>query len=90
MTNIEIQQELYAAFGRGDVQAIMSHIADDVVWTFEGPASIPYTGTRRGKGEVMGFFAGIADSETNSRIEVSEYIASGDLVVTFGRYFTQQ
>ena len=53
--------EMYAAFGRGDVPAILSRLADDVTWetwedSFAQRAGVPYLMPRRGPGEVAGFF----------------------------------
>ena len=42
-------QELYAAFGRGDIPAILAKLADDVVWESEGPAIVSFSGIRHGK-----------------------------------------
>ena len=63
MTNTDRVKAMYAAFERGDVGAIMDSVADDVQWDFEAPSVVPYSGLRRGKAEVMGFFAGIGSSE---------------------------
>ena len=54
---VEIVKQMYAAFSRGDIAEVMSHIADDVEWVAEGPAGMVFTGVRRGKVETMGFFA---------------------------------
>ena len=59
--NIETVKELYAAFGRGDVQAILDRLTDDVDWSTDAAiASAPWYGARRGKAEVPSFFEGIA------------------------------
>jgi ketosteroid isomerase-like protein len=34
MQNSKIVQEMYAAFGRGDVPAILQRLADDVEWEY--------------------------------------------------------
>ena len=47
-------QEIYSAFGQGDVPAILARLADDVVWETEGPAIISFTGTRHGIAETKG------------------------------------
>jgi uncharacterized protein len=49
-------QELYAAFGRGDLPAILSKLADDIVWESEAPAIVSFGGIRRGIRETRGFF----------------------------------
>ena len=55
-------EEIYAAFGRGDVPAILARLAADVAWddwpdNFAQRAGVPHLVTRRGPAEVEGFFA---------------------------------
>ena len=70
--NVTKVKAIYEAFGRGDVPAILSELAADVSWEFEGPSQIPYTGTRRGVEQVMGFFEGIAASEQDQKLVVNQ------------------
>jgi ketosteroid isomerase-like protein len=79
-------QELYAAFGRGDVATILSKLADDVVWESEGPAIISFSGIRHGKEEARGFFEALGGEHSNPQLTITEYVASGDTVMTIGRY----
>jgi ketosteroid isomerase-like protein len=66
MSNIETVQEIYAAFGRGDVPAILGRLGDDVRWDHWPEASgaqrhgVPWLAERTGRGEVAGFFASLA------------------------------
>ena len=56
-TKIQTVQDVYAAFGRGDVEAILAVLTDDVDWASEPESSIaPWHGVRRGKAEVPSFF----------------------------------
>jgi ketosteroid isomerase-like protein len=65
----------------------MAHIADDVVWSAEGPAEIVFTGIRHGKRETLeGFFGGIAQEHANPKLEMREFVSQGDSVAAFGRY----
>jgi ketosteroid isomerase-like protein len=67
--NIEAVQRLYAAYGRGDVDAVLADLADDVDWAAEAAGtSVPWWGNFRGKGEVPRFFKEIA-----SNVEVTEF-----------------
>jgi hypothetical protein len=51
--NVKTVQEGYAAFGRGDVPAILELLTDDIEWIEPGPPDvIPVAGTYRGKDEV--------------------------------------
>jgi ketosteroid isomerase-like protein len=84
--SIATVQELYAAFGRGDIPAIMSSLADDVVWESEAPAIISFGGIRHGKTETQDFFAGLAKDHSNPLLTIAEIISSGDTVMAIGRY----
>ena len=56
---------IYAAFGRGDVPAILARLADDVAWD-QWPdnaaqrAGVAHLAPRRGRAEVAGFFELVA------------------------------
>lgn len=56
--------EIYAAFGRGDVPAILARLADDVAWedwtgNWAQRAGVPYLVRRTGPAEVAEFFAAV-------------------------------
>lgn len=66
---IEAVQRIYEAYGRGDVEAVLAEVADDVDWAAEAAsASVPWYGSHRGKGEVPRFF-----QEIGSNVEVTEF-----------------
>ena len=66
---IEAVQRLYAAYGRGDVDAVLAELADDVDWAAEAAStSVPWYGSYRGKGEVPRFF-----KEIGSNVDVTEF-----------------
>jgi ketosteroid isomerase-like protein len=83
--NTAMIQEMYAAFGRGDIQTILDHLSEDVHWVYEGPSIIPHTGTRNGKAEVLQFFEAFKTLRDH-KLTIDEYIAQGDKVVTTGRF----
>jgi ketosteroid isomerase-like protein len=80
----QVVQDAYAAFGRGDVPAILSMIADDVEWKFCGPKGLPYTGTFRSKDAVAKWFASIPEVDEVLAFEPREFIAAGDKVAVLG------
>ena len=84
--NVALVQSAYDAFGRGDVEAILANVTDDVVWSLEGPLTIPFAGTRRGRQEVRGFFTALGTTQTGQKLEIDEWIAQGDKVATVGYY----
>jgi ketosteroid isomerase-like protein len=62
-------QAIYEAFGRGDVDAILANLTDDVDWASEPDSSVaPWHGKHRGKDDVPRFF-----SELGSSVEVTEF-----------------
>ena len=48
------------AFGTGDVEAILTAVADDVDWAVDAEPVGPWYGQRRGRDGVASFFADIA------------------------------
>ena len=66
---IESVQRIYEAVGRGDVEAILAEVADDVDWAPEAASSsVPWYGEHRGKDGVSRFF-----QEIGSSVEVSDF-----------------
>jgi len=60
MSNLETVQEMYAAFGRGDVPAILSKLADDVEWDADSTSDVPLLQPRHGRDGVGAFFGSLA------------------------------
>jgi uncharacterized protein len=55
--NIETIKSVYAAFGRGDVGAIVDAVTDDVDWASDTSSDgAPWYGVRKGKEGVGAFF----------------------------------
>jgi ketosteroid isomerase-like protein len=79
-------QEIYAAFGRGDVPGILSRLAEDVVWETEAPAVVSFGGIRHGITETRGFFEAIARDHSDPKLTMTEYVTSSDTVMAIGRY----
>ena len=85
--NVRTIQEAYASFQRGDVQAVLNVLTDDVEWVTPGPTSIlPLAGHRRGRDEVGQFFSLLNGSEEVEQFEPQEYVAQGNNVVVFVKY----
>jgi ketosteroid isomerase-like protein len=76
---------VYAAFGRGDVPAVLERLAVDVAWddwpdNFAQRAGAPHLVARRGRAEVAGFF-GVLGSWTVLDFAVLDVIGTGRQVV---------
>ena len=68
MTNIDTVNEIYAAFGRGDIPAILERLADDIEWDQwadpgEARLRTPWLVPRSGRAEVAGFFEALGGLE---------------------------
>jgi uncharacterized protein len=81
--NIQLVQQIYAAFGRGDAPAILERLAEDVDWGIDAQASseVPWHGTGKGRRFAAAFFETLAREATFPRFEPSGFIASDDVVV---------
>jgi uncharacterized protein len=67
--NVKTITEVYEAFGRGDVAAILEAVSDNVDWASEAASSAaPWYGVRHGKDGVAAFFA-----DFGSAMEVEEF-----------------
>ncbi len=84
--NIKLVQQLYAAFGRGDVAFIVDRLTDDVRWTSHFDAIVPWAGDFSGKDRVPRFFEAIFQSVDVEAFEPDEWIAEGDAVVSLGEF----
>lgn len=57
MDNLKTIEEIYTAFGRGDIPAILGRLAEGVEWEYgTAPNGVPWLQPRRGRGEVAAFF----------------------------------
>ena len=58
MRHTRTVQDIYAAFGRGDIPAILAHLAENVEWEYDKTADggIPWLVPRQGRAEVPRFF----------------------------------
>jgi uncharacterized protein len=81
--NVELLRDTYDAFGRGDIPAVMAVFAEDIPWSV--PDVLPHGMRARGKEEVGQFFQGLASTWKDFRLEIDDYVASGDRVCVIGR-----
>ena len=86
--NTKIIQTAYAAFGRGDIPALLNQLSDKVDWQAVvgvGP-NVPTGGRRVGHAQVKQFFSQLVESVEFKRFEPREFIAERDKVVVLGSY----
>ncbi len=85
--NIKTIRTIYEAFGRGDVEAIIASLADDVDWAAEASGTAaPWYGVCRGPGQVAEFFSEFASTMEVSDFTPTVYAGSGDDVLTVVRF----
>jgi uncharacterized protein len=83
-TALNIVQQAYAAFGRQDIPALLELVADEVDFECVAPASLPYAGKRKTRGEVADFFDAIPRADAIHVFEPREFIDAGENVVVLG------
>ena len=84
-SNLKIVQDLYGAFGRGDIPAVLNMLTDDVQWSITGPKETSYAGQWHGKARVIEFFKALGGTIEIQEFEPKEFIAEGDHVVVISR-----
>lgn len=82
--NVELVQEAYAAFKRGDIPAVLNSLADDIEWI--EPDVPPLGGVYRGKESVAGFFQKLGETSEFASFDPIKYVAQGDHVIALGHY----
>ena len=83
--NIGIVRRGYEAFGRGDLDELLSLFDDNIQWTSPGPAGLlPTAGTRQGREQVAGFFKAVNETFEIQRFEPQTFLADGDRVIVLG------
>jgi ketosteroid isomerase-like protein len=80
--NVPHVEAIYAAFGRGDVPAILEHLSDDVAWEYQPiSTTVPWLQGRRGKEGALAFFQAVGSELAISKFTVNRLLAADQLVV---------
>jgi ketosteroid isomerase-like protein len=80
MSNLQTVQEIYGAFGKGDVPAILSKLADNVEWDTDAAGDVPLNKPRRGRDGVGEFFAATQLVDFTN-FSPTTFLESGNVVV---------
>jgi ketosteroid isomerase-like protein len=83
-SNTGVIQNVYAAFNRGDLQAVLANVQPNAEWVNFGSGSVPYFGDFTGR--ITNFFQAIGQSTNGGNVAVDRYIDAGDTVITEGRW----
>lgn len=86
MTNTQLVQACYEKFGSGDLDGLLSTLADDINWTTPSVQNSPLGGNRVGIAAVREFFTLMPSIEDMSVFEPREFIAEGDKVAVLGNF----
>jgi len=86
--NTKVVQAGYAAFGSGNIPALLALLDDSVSWegTHGASPKIPTAGVKHGKTGVGQFFRDLAENETFQSFEPRKFVAQGDTVVCLGHF----
>jgi ketosteroid isomerase-like protein len=82
--NVDVVRRGYEAFGRGDIEALLSLLDEQVEWLTPGPADLPTAGSRRGREEVRAFFGALSDLVDIQTFAPETFVAQGEHVVVLG------
>ena len=84
--NIDRIHDVFAAFGRGDVQHILNHLTDDVQWVSHMDPIVPWSGDFSGVGRVPAFFEAIFENVDVLGFEPLEFYAEQATVISIGTF----
>jgi ketosteroid isomerase-like protein len=85
--NIKFIQDVYVAFGRGDIPAVLGAMTDDVEIGIVGRAQdAPLFGMHQGHAGAAEFFRQLADAHEITMFEPMKLAAAEDMVFVWGRY----
>ncbi len=84
----DITKQAFSAFMSGNIPALLEMLADDVEWRFlaSQETGTPYGGTYKGRQQVAGFFAKLAETTEILEFEPREFLEGPDHVTTIGRW----
>jgi ketosteroid isomerase-like protein len=80
--NIQTVKDFFAALGRGDREALLALVAEDIEWIIPGEAW-PLAGTYRGHAGLANLL-GTASKSIETFTEPREFVAQGDRVLVIG------
>jgi ketosteroid isomerase-like protein len=79
----DVVQGIYDAFGRGDVQAILAALDENIDWRV--PENLPHGGDFRGRDGVGAFFQGIGENWDGLAVDIEHTVSSDERVVVLAR-----
>lgn len=81
--SLQVVKQLYAELGRGNMQAVLDLMADDIIWEVTGPTEVvPWLGKRRGREQVSNYFDVLNETVGIISFQLQEMVAQDDKVVS--------
>ncbi|QYS87744.1 nuclear transport factor 2 family protein [Flavobacterium oreochromis] len=81
---VEVVNKMLQAFGAGNMEALKLTLSDSTVWNYNGSNLIPYSGTYKGKNEVVKFIGNIVSNVEILDFKVEQILNNGNTVVVLG------
>ena len=82
MSNKSTVEDIYKAFGEGNIPAILEHLADDVIWDFASTSiEVPWLKRREGKAGAIEFFQAVGANLEFEKFEPKAILEGDGLVV---------
>lgn len=82
MNHLATISDVYAAFGRGDVPAILAHLADDIDWEYDTfPNPVPWLQPLRGREQIPQFFEALLSRVQMTQFEPRGFFTNGSNTV---------
>jgi uncharacterized protein len=82
-TNVQTVKDFFAAIGRGDREALLAVVAEDVEWVIPGEGW-PLAGTHRGHAELAAVLQKALEEVETTYPKPPEFVAQGDRVLVVG------
>jgi hypothetical protein len=80
MSHLPTVQNIYAAFGQGDVPKILASLSENVEWEYGGLSEVPWLAPREGRAGAGEFFQSLSALEI-TRFNPRTFLESGNTVV---------
>lgn len=82
---VQVVQDVYAAFGQGDIAKVIGLLDENVDWYFNGRTSdIPFAGRWQGREQMMQFFQTVGETCEVLSFGPNEIIPMGEHVLSLG------
>jgi ketosteroid isomerase-like protein len=82
--NTQLVKDAYAAYGRGDVAAVLACMSPQIDWELASVPGLPFTGKRKGSEQVAEYFRLADEARTMREFVPKEFIAQRNKVVVLG------